>query len=106
MSDEIRSYYESQQQIHDALRGKTLSMKSKLNTYLAALATAAVVLGGSTAFASPNREVPVRYAKRATQLVTVAITTGQNWKTVERRSDDSANNSRVAGMLRSYRPRP
>ena len=80
-------------------------MKNRLNTYLAALATAAVVLGGSTAFASPNREGQVRFAKRSTP-VTVAIMTGQNMKIVERRSNDSANNSRVAGVLRSYRPRP
>jgi hypothetical protein len=82
-------------------------MKNKLNTYFAALATAAVVLGGSTAFASPNREGQVRSSKRgAAKPVTLAIMTGQNMNTVERRSDDSASNSRVTEVLQSHRPRP
>lgn len=82
-------------------------MKHKTNTYLAALAAAAVVLGGSSALASPNREGLTRVAKRTTKPVTVAvITTGQNVKTVERRSGDSTKKSRTAEVLRSKRPRP
>jgi hypothetical protein len=77
-------------------------MKNKLNTYLAALAMAAVVLGGSTAFASPNREGQVRFAKRsAAKPVSLAFMTGQNMNT-----GDGDSNSRVAEGLRSYRPRP
>ena len=82
-------------------------MKNNLNTYFAALATAAVVFGGSTAFGSPNREGLVRFAKRdAAKPVTLAIMTGQNMNTVERRTDDTAQNTQVANALRAYRPRP
>lgn len=81
-------------------------MKNKLNTYLTAIAAAAVVLGGSTAFASPNREAQVRFAKRATKPISVAIATSQEMKTVEPCSDDRASNSDTAKVLRSHRPRP